>query len=106
MLEKFLNINWLAVLIGCAISCIYFTFYDRYKKRPIIHKMESDKWQPWNTFPESENIFFTEKYLITDGEKVDSVAYPHYNKNGEMIMSLYNQNKVTHWMPLPNPPKK
>lgn len=102
MIEQLTNINWLAILIACAIS---YAFFDRHKKRPIINKMESDRWQSLDTFPKEGDL--EDEVIITDGKRTGTIRYPQYDSNGNLIMSRYDgKAKVIAWMPLPSPPQE
>jgi len=44
--------------------------------------------------------------LFSDGEIIREPSSLNYNKKGELIMSSYNQAKVTHWTRIPLPGQK
>lgn len=76
-----------------------YTFKKLYT-RPFV--MPTDKWLDVNEHPIPDNLNW---FLATDGEKVCHIYQPGYNKLGKVIMT-YERTVVTHWMPMPLPPKK
>ncbi len=91
------------VLAFCiSFSCSYLIF--KHLKRPIIYKMESDKWIYTDEIPIPEGYH---TILITDGIIVDTSigGMTKYDRFGKSRMGYDNENEIIAWMPLPQPSK-
>lgn len=64
--------------------------------------MESDMWRPIALSPLPEDI---DDYICTDGKRVLHQSYVKYNSKGLPTMG-WRDTLITHWMPLPQPPKE
>lgn len=97
--------------IICSILCLLWA-YSQGKKVKII-KLVSDREDGWldikkYPLPLSEHNSQSKHVLATDGKNVKCIymVYPRYNCKGELILdSLVDHIPITHWMPMPCPPK-
>lgn len=88
-------------LLGCLIGIIIFLIIKiKYYQPKYI--MQSDRWISINEKPITEEMI---DLIVTDGNEVDYIFCIKFNSYGKAIFS-YKKNIITHWMPLPQPPKK
>lgn len=102
------------ILIGAATGLVASTYMLRHKKRPKNYILSPDvgEWislekQPIPMVDGISSLYFGMKILVTDGRCVEYSYAPTYNEKGELIMERYgNRNPITHWRPMPKPPKE
>jgi hypothetical protein len=68
----------------------------------VIEQHEQSKWQPIDSAPELTWV------IVTNGEYVAEAFYSKYyeRRGGWVMMTGDDIDKVTHWQPLPTPPKE
>ena len=82
------------------------------KLKSVIVKMNKEKVHRWisveELLPEAHADGSVDAELVTDGEFIHMAYYAHgqwiFCESGEMKGPMWNT--VTHWMPLPEPPKE
>jgi hypothetical protein len=84
-------------LIFLILSC--YSFYNKDK----IYRYHEKGWMDVNEYKIPEDI---KGFLATDGKKVQHIYYPSWGPHGKVIFNSYDKTYVTHWQPLPSPPKE
>ena len=87
------------------ISCLVYARspYDAIEK---VRAMEGPRWIPVTErlpFAESGNV--SEKVLVTDGQDIAIAEWFNFEMC-EPFWSYTGMGDITHWMPLPEPPKE
>ena len=89
----------LSIVLPMIMTWVYMWFFRKRYTRPIV--MQCDGWIDICIQPLPELIT---NCILTDGKEVEFTYLPRYDSTGACIMG-WNSKKVTHWMPMPNPPK-
>lgn len=85
------------VMITCVILCIHFFQKER------IYRYPASNWMRLEDHPIPEDI---RGFIATDGQTVDYKYTLNWAPHGKIYFSEYNKTYITHWMPLPDAPKK
>lgn len=94
-------------VFGCLIIpsltfCFLFTGIYFYKKEKIYRYTTTD-WLEIKKYPIPKDI---RGFIATDGKKVEHIHSITWGPYGEVIFNKYDETYLTHWMPLPDVPKK
>lgn len=79
----------------------YLCFYFIYKKKIYVYPAQG--WLDINEHYLPDDI---ERFLATDGKDVSEKYSFECDRRGKVYYSKYSQTYITHWQPLPLPPKK
>lgn len=93
---------WITCLACFIVSCFVNWLWYRGKNRPIVYRMESDKWIFIEDKPFPQD--FEGPFLVTDGISVDWQYTPKYDHLGRLTMNYYRAKSVIAYMPFPQPP--
>lgn len=92
--------------VGLATICKWI-FLKRKKpaQKYMYHVSEDNQWIDINKYPipdalEQEILIHIPTYFLP--VNTTNTQMLHYNKEGKMV---YMNNVITHWLPLPEPPK-
>ena len=77
-------------------SAIYIFNKDK------IYRYKAHGWLDIKKYPIPKDI---KAYIATDGKEVEHFSSVTWGPYGEVIFSRYKDKYVTHWQPLPEPPK-
>lgn len=93
--------NFLVIPFICFIITFIFSnlLYNREKKCFYPDK----GWMNINEYPIPEDI---RDFLATDGKEVSHMYMINYNSQGKARFNIYKESYITHWQPLPSPPKE
>lgn len=87
----------------CCVSCLATKLYEAGYRKTVTDNNVGCKWIPvTERLPEiCEPVLVCYDFM---GGKAMRVT-DRYGKDGKIWAGLYNGEKPTHWMPLPEPPK-
>src|SRR5271169_6447531 len=85
------------VIFTCAILIMHF-----FQKQKIYRYPTSD-WMNIEHQPIPDDI---RGFLATDGKTVEYCYFIKWAPHGKIYFSEYNKTYISHWMPLPDVPKK
>lgn len=106
-LETYMNLTFLYPPALILISIVLMIYFLEWKHKPRLHCYPNQEWfnididylplkDDYNTFliTDGNNVDLTKAFLI----QCDRFGKPYYNK--------FNKTYITHWAPIPVPPKK
>lgn len=89
------------VVIAILISCVIFYSFNKSNKIYIVD--HNHGWLDIKKYPIPDDDFYV--YIATDGKNVKDCFGKKFDGDGDVILSSYQKEKITYWMPYPKPPK-
>ena len=100
------------ILVSLAIATPIFKYVLKKHMEPkyIAYIPDVDNWISIKNKNVVDKIgtqmsaYLNQKVIFTDGETTDCTAFLNYDADGDLVLN-YTDKKITHWQPMPLPPK-
>lgn len=101
-----MNLTFILPVGFTLFSLSLFIFATKWSKKPRLHVYKSKEWLEINKNPMPLDSEYDE-FLITNGEEVKKISARdiEYSRLGKPYFRKYDETLISHWSPMPAPPK-